>query len=317
MSKPTVLLTDVIHPAMRPVLEKHCHVVVAPDTNPATLRSLINTADGLIVRNKLPDDLFDHAPQLRAVVRHGVGLDLIPVAAATARRIPVANLPGSNTTAVVEYCIASMLHMRRNLAQIDARLRTDGWAAARPVADAGTELHGSTLGIVGVGAIGRRVAAVAAALGMEVLGLTRRPDTLPADIIAVDKTTLFATADIVVLTCPLNDETRGLVDAATLATMKRDALLVNVARAAVVDTAALLAALASGRLGGAAMDVHDRQPLPADDPVFSTPRLLLTPHVAGITATSLLGMSRGAVQTMLTLLRGERPLNVVNPEVYS
>ena len=99
--------------------------------------------------------------------------------------------------------------------------------------------------------------------------------------------------------------------------MKRDALLVNVARAAVVDTAALLAALASGRLGGAAMDVHDRQPLPADDPVFSTPRLLLTPHVAGITATSLLGMSRGAVQTMLTLLRGERPLNVVNPEVYS
>ncbi len=317
MSKPTVLLTDVIHPAMRPVLEKHCHVVVSPDANPATLRSLINTADGLIVRNKLPDDLFDHAPQLRAVVRHGVGLDLIPVAAATARRIPVANLPGSNTTAVVEYCITSMLHMRRNLAQIDARLRTDGWAAARPVADAGTELHGSTLGIVGVGAIGRRVAAVAAALGMEVLGLTRRPDTLPADIIAVDKTTLFATADIVVLTCPLNDETRGLVDAATLATMKRDALLVNVARAAVVDTAALLAALASGRLGGAAMDVHDRQPLPADDPVFSTPRLLLTPHVAGITATSLLGMSRGAVQTMLTLLRGERPLNVVNPEVYS
>lgn len=317
MAKPTVLLTDVIHPAMLPVLEEHCDVVVAPDASPATLKSLIGNADGLIVRNKLPDDLFDHAPQLRAVVRHGVGLDLIPVAVATARGIPVANLPGSNTTAVVEYCIASMLQMRRNLAQLDGRMRTDGWAAARPLADAGTELRGSTLGIVGVGAIGTRVATVAAALGMDVLGLTRRPHALPEGIVAADKAMLFAASDIVVLACPLNDATRGLVDAATLATMKPDALLVNVARAAVVDTAALLAALSAGRLGGAAIDVHDRQPLPVDDPVFTTPRLLLTPHVAGITATSLLGMSSGAVQTMLALLRGERPSNVVNPEAYA
>jgi D-3-phosphoglycerate dehydrogenase len=106
MVRPTVLLTDTIHPAMRPVLAEHCDVVVAPDASAATLASLIGTADGLIVRNKLPDDLFDHAPRLRAVVRHGVGLDLIPVAAATARGIAVANLPGSNTTAVAEYCIA-------------------------------------------------------------------------------------------------------------------------------------------------------------------------------------------------------------------
>lgn len=317
MVRPTVLLTDTIHPAMRPVLAEHCDVVVAPDASAATLASLIGTADGLIVRNKLPDDLFDHAPRLRAVVRHGVGLDLIPVAAATARGIAVANLPGSNTTAVAEYCIAAMLHLRRNLARLDARLRADGWAAARPLADAGTELRGGTLGIVGVGAVGTRVAAVAAALGMDVLGLTRRPQLLPAGVVAADKATLFAAADVVVLACPLNDATRGLVDAATLATMKPDAVLVNVARAAVVDTAALLAALVAGRLGGAALDVHDRQPLKADDPVFSTPRLLLTPHVAGMTATSLLGMSRGAVETMLALLRGERPPNVVNPEVHT
>ncbi|MBC7939187.1 MAG: hydroxyacid dehydrogenase, partial [Chitinophagaceae bacterium] len=127
---------------------------------------------------------------------------------------------------------------------------------------------------------------------------------------------LFAQADVVVLACPLNEQTRCLVDAATLATMKPGAVLINVSRGPVVNTAALIAALQAGHLGGAALDVHDRQPLAPDEPVFDAPNLLLTPHVAGITATSLLGMSRGAVETMLALLRGERPPNVVNPEVY-
>jgi D-3-phosphoglycerate dehydrogenase / 2-oxoglutarate reductase len=142
------------------------------------------------------------------------------------------------------------------------------------------------------------------------------PETLPPGVTAADKATLFARADIVVLACPLNEATRGLVDAATLATMKPTALLINVARGAVVDTPAVLAALRAGRLGGAALDVHERQPLQPDEPVFDAPNLLLTPHVAGITATSLLGMSRGAVETVLALLRGERPSNIVNPEVF-
>jgi D-3-phosphoglycerate dehydrogenase len=314
--KPRVLLTDVIHPQLQPVLQAQCDVVVAPDASPATLARLVADADGLIVRNKLPPDLFDHAPRLRAVVRHGVGLDLIPVEAATARGIPVANLPGSNTTAVVEYVIAAMLHLRRNLAAIDARLRGDGWAAARPLADAGIELRGGVCGIVGFGAIGARVADVAAAMGMRVLSLTRRPGTLPPHIQPADKAALFAQADVVVLSCPLNDDTRGLVDAATLASMKHDAVIVNVSRGAVIDTTAVVDALCAGRLGGAALDVHDRQPLTGDEPVFDVPNLLLTPHVAGITATSLHAMSRGAVDTMLALLRGERPANVVNPEVY-
>ena len=317
MNKPKVLLTDQIHPALRPLLAEHCEVIVAPDANATTLARLIADADGLIVRNKLAADLFDAAPRLRAVVRHGVGLDLIPVDAATARGIPVANLPGSNTIAVAEYAIAALLQLRRGLATIDGRLRSEGWASARPLADLGTELRGSVLGIVGVGAVGSRVATVAHALGMQVLGLTRRPDTLPAGVAAADKATLFARADAVLLACPLNESTRGLVDAATLATMKPTALLINVARGAVVETPALLAALRAGLLGGAALDVHDRQPLQPGDAVFDAPNLLLTPHVAGITATSLFGMSRGAVDTMLAMLRGERPSNIVNPEVFA
>jgi D-3-phosphoglycerate dehydrogenase len=314
--KPKVLLTDVIHPLVLPSLEAVCDVITAPDATPATIAALIAEVDAIVVRNKLAPAVFDGAKRLRAVVRHGVGLDMIPVEAATARGIPVANLPGSNTTAVVEYCIAAMLQLRRNLARLDAALRRDGWAPARPLADGGRELGGSVLGIVGVGAIGARIATVAAAMGLQVLGLTRRPASLPAGITAADKATLFAQADIVVLSCPLNEHTRGLVDAPTLATMKRDAIVINVSRGPVVDTQALLAALREGRLGGAALDVHDRQPLAPTEAVFDAPNLLLTPHVAGVTATSLHAMSRGAVDTTLALLRGERPANVVNPEVY-
>ncbi len=314
--KPSVLLTNAIHPQWQPVLAQHCDVVVAPDASAATLAKLVAEVDGLMVRSQLAPDVFDHATRLRAVVRHGVGLDMIPVASATARRIPVANLPGSNTAAVVEYCIAAMLHLRRGLATIDARLRVDGWAAARPLADGGAELGGGVCGIVGVGAVGTRLALAAAGLGMRVVGLARRPESLPANVAPATKQALFAEADVVILCCALNDQTRGLVDAATLASMKPGAILVNVSRGPVIDTPAVLAALREGRLGGAALDVHDRQPLKADEAVFDAPRLLLTPHVAGITATSMEGMSRGAVETMLALLRGDRPANVVNPEVF-
>ncbi len=314
--KPRVLLTNAIHPQWRPVLQQHCEVVVADDTTPATLARLVAHVDGLIVRAQLAPDVFENATRLRAVVRHGVGLDMIPVAAATVLGIPVANLPGSNSAAVAEYCIAAMLHLRRGLAGIDARLRSNGWAAARPLADGGAELGGSVCGIVGVGGVGTRLAAAAAGLGMRVVGLTRRPESLPAHVTATTKEALFAQADVVVLCCPLNDRTRGLVDAATLATMKPGAILINVSRGPVIDTAAVLAALRDGRLGSAALDVHDRQPLQGDEELFNAPRLLLTPHVAGITATSMEGMSRGAVETMLALLRGERPSNIVNPEVF-
>jgi D-3-phosphoglycerate dehydrogenase len=311
-----VLLTTPIHPELQDMLAQQCDVVLAPDTRPETLVRLVADAEALIVRAQLPPDIFDHAPKLRAVIRHGVGLDMIPVDAATAHGIPVANLPGSNTQTVVEYCLAAMLHLRRGLATMDATLRSEGWNVARPFADRGIELGGSTCGIVGVGAIGGRLAQVAGALGMRVLGLTRRPDALPAGIEAADKQRLFGESDVVVLCCPLNEQTRGLVDAATVRAMKPGALLVNVARGPVIDTQAVIDALRAGRLGGAALDVHDRQPLTGDEPVFDAPNLLLTPHVAGITETSMRSMSEAALATLFALLRGERPVNVVNPQVF-
>ena len=315
--KPKVLLTNSIYPASQKKLEELCEVIVAPDTKAETLKTLIKGCDGLIVRCQLPENIFEGVDSLKAVVRHGVGLDFIPVAAATRKKIPVANLPGSNTRAVVEYCLATIFYFRRKLDQIDRQLRIDGWNKARPLADSSTEIQGTTLGILGVGAIGSQLSKAATGLGMNVIGFTRRPELMPAGIKPVSKTELFRQSDIVIISCPLNDETRGMVDKAMIDSMKPGAILINIARGPIVDSAAIIAALKEGRLAGVAMDVHDHHPLNGKEEVFNAPNLLLTPHIASITATSLQKMSEGSVDTLLKIFEGQRPTNIVNPEVFS
>jgi D-3-phosphoglycerate dehydrogenase len=315
---PTVLLTNPIHPDALATLQKHAAVITAPDVEAATLQKLAADADGIIVRAKLPDDIVDHAPRLKGIVRHGVGLDFIPVEAATHRKIPVANLPGSNTQAVAEYAFAALFQLRRRLAVIDTSLRTEGWNAVRPRAEASEEIGGSTVGILGVGSIGGRVAQIAGnGFNMRVLGHSRSGTTLSGLVEAVDLDTLFAKSDAIVVACALTEATRGLVSARLIGLMKKNAVLVNISRGAVVETAALVAALRSGAIAGAALDVFDKQPLSPDDPLFECPNLLLTPHIAGISATSSRAMSVGAVEEMLRILRGERPSNLVNPTIMS
>lgn len=311
-----VLLTNPIHPDCHQELIKECDVVVAPDIRSETLKGLISDCDGLIVRCQLPQDIFDNAQKLKAVVRHGVGLDFIPVDYATKKGIPVANLPGSNTNAVVEYCLSTIFYFRRRLDLIDSQLRSEGWAKARPLADSSTEIVATTLGIIGFGAIGRKLADAATGLQMKAIALTRRPETLSDGIRAVTKTELFSQADVIVICCPLNEETRGLVDQVAISAMKPNAILINIARGPVVDTQAVIKALKSGAIVGAAMDVHDQQPLSGQEAVFDCPNLLLTPHIASITASSMKGMSEGSVATILAILNGDRPKNIVNPEVF-
>lgn len=296
------------------MLVPHARVVAAPDTSAATLRALAADAAGLIVRAQLPGDILDHAPVLRGIVRHGVGLDFVPLEAATARGIPVANLPGSNTQAVAEHAFAALFTLRRGLGRVDATHRRDGWLAAKTLADGSIELGGTTLGILGMGGIGRRVAGIARhGFGMRVLGASRTASDHGGLVEPVDLATLFSQSDAVVIACPLTDATRGLVDAALIARMRPTAVLINVARGPIVVTDAVVAALDAGRLGGAALDVFDEQPLPAGHPLHACPNLLLTPHVAGTTATSLRAMGLGAAEAMLRILAGERPRNLVNP----
>ena len=316
-SKPKILLTNSIHPASQRKLDKFYDVIVAPDTKVETLKMLIKDCDGLIVRCQLPEDIFEGADNLKVVVRHGVGLDFIPVAAATEKKIPVANLPGSNTRAVVEYCLAVIFYFCRRLDQINEKLRHDGWNKARPLADSLSEIESTTIGIVGVGAIGSKISKIAIDLGMDVIGFTRHPDSMPKGIKSVSKAELFKQSDIVIISCSLNDETRGMVDKTMIDLMKPTAILINIARGPIVDSTAIVAALKEGRLAGAAMDVHDHHPLEGGELVFNAPNLLLTPHIASITATSLQKMSEGSVDTLLKILQGQRPTNIVNPEVFS
>jgi D-3-phosphoglycerate dehydrogenase len=315
MSEPIVLLTNPIHPDGEKIMSPHARLLIAPDARPETLRSLAADVQGIIVRAKLPDDIVEHAPKLRGIVRHGVGLDFIPVEAATARKIAVANLPGSNTTAVAEYCMSAISQLRRPLYRMDALMRREGWAPARAVAEQLTELGGSSLGILGVGTIGRRIAGIAHdGFGMKVMGTSRRKGALPPFVQEVSIEELFEKSDAIVVSCSLTDETRGIVSASLIARMPRHSILINVSRGAVVETAAIVEALNSNKIAGAALDVFDVQPLPTDSALFNCPNLLLTPHAAAITASSSRGMSIGAAEEMVRILRGERPLNLVNPD---
>jgi len=317
MSRPKVLLTNPIDPAGDRVLEQVAQIVRAPDVRPETLVRLVADADALIVRAHLPADLFDHPNRLRGVVRHGVGVDMIPMGSATAHAIPVANVPAVNAEAVAEYCISALLLLVRRMHRIDRDLRTRDWAASRVIADQATELLGRTVGIVGVGNIGRRIAEIChLGFRMRVLGHQRRLDALPDFVRGVDTDTLFRESDFIVLACPLTDATRNLASAARIASMKPTAALVNVSRGPVVDEQALAAALQAGRIGGAALDVYHVQPLQRDHPLLSLDNAVCTPHVAGITEESMRRMSEGAAQEVLRLLAGERPVNFVNPEVW-
>lgn len=312
---PTVLLTNPIHKDGEAILAPHARLITAPDTAPETLRRMAAEADGIIVRAKLPDDIVDHAPRLKGMVRHGVGLDFIPVEAATARGVMVANLPGSNTQAVAEYFFSALMHLRRPLGRIDARFRAEGWESARRMADGTAEIGGTTVGIVGVGAIGGRIARTArSGFGMRVLGISRRKGRMPEGVEETDLEDLFLRSDAIAICCALTDETRGLVSGRLISLMKPSAVLVNMARGPVVETQALIRAVRANAIAGAALDVYDAHPLPPDSPLFECPRLLMTPHIAAITATSMRGMSVGAAEEMARILRGERPKNFVNPE---
>jgi D-3-phosphoglycerate dehydrogenase len=317
MTRPKVLLTNPIDQSGVRLIEPAADIVLAPDTKPETFYRLIADADVLVVRAYLPVDLFEHKNRLRGIVRHGVGLDMIPIEAATTHAIPVANVPGSNAEAVAEYAIVSFLLLARHIHKMDRELRILDWATSRSRAETATELFGKTVGIVGIGSVGERVAEIChTAFSMRVLGYQRRLDALPEYIkgIAVDE--LFHESDFIFLSCPLTPETRHLVNEQRIGLMKPTAFIINAARGPVIDENALVPALRGRHIGGAALDVFDEQPLRRNHPFLELDNVVVTPHAAGITQESMRRMSQGAAQEVLRLLAGEKPQNLVNPEVW-
>lgn len=323
MKRPRVLLTDPLHPQAHPALAAWADVACLPEglsreASDAALRAAVPSAQGLVVRRQLPQDLFDGPHALQLVMRQGVGLDFIPVERATAWGIPVGNTPGVNANAVAEYVFAALLAHSRQIAGFDAEVRAGRWSA-RTAAGARTfELRGRRLGLVGYGAIGQRIAAIARlGFGMTLAATTGTPSRLPPEVQALSLPDLFAECDVIVIACPLTERTRGMVDAAVLARARPHTVLVNVGRGPVIREDALAAALQQGRLAGAVLDVFEVQPLPETSPLRQHPGVLLTPHLAGLTQQAERAMGMLVVDTLAAvLLRGERPPNIVNPEVF-
>jgi D-3-phosphoglycerate dehydrogenase / 2-oxoglutarate reductase len=310
-----VLLTDSIHPAIMEVIAARAAVRIAPATDAATLVAAAEDADVIVVRSPLPPELFEHAKRLRGVVRHGAGIDMIPLEAASRHGVAVANAPGTNAVSVAEYAVGQMLALSRRLQQIDSALRAQGWSAARRLGDQAFDLAGRTVGVLGVGAVGEAVARICRfGLQMQVVGHRPSPRPMPDFVRRVSIEELFTAADVVVLSCPLNDQTRGLVDARLLGCMKPSALLVNVSRGAVVDEAAMIAALTQGRIGGAALDVFAKQPLASDSPLLQLPNVILSAHMAGITQDSMRRMGEVVAAQAFQLLDGNLPTHFINHE---
>jgi len=311
-----VLLTDPIASPGEELLSKTVSVIQAPDSAPDSIRGLARDVDGIITRSKLPDDICELAPRLRGIVVHGTGTDLVPLAAATARGVLVANLPGVNAQPVAEYCAMAILMLGRNIVAITAALRSAPWDDARRLGAKAHEIAGMTLGIVGVGAIGARLAKIARhGFGMQVLGHQRRLDRLPPEAAPASLVQLLAKSDFVVLACPLTPQTKQLINAKTLGLMKRTAWLINVGRGPVVHEEALIAALREKRIAGAMLDVYEHYRLEPGHPLFALDNVILTPHLAAVTQETRARAAVAAADEMLRILRGEPPRNLVNPQV--
>jgi glyoxylate reductase len=278
--------------------------------------------DGLItlLTDKVDAPLLDAAPSLRAVSNVAVGYDNIDVRACSARRIPVGNTPGVLTETTADFAFAMLMGLARRVAEADAYVRAGRWRTWSPTLLLGADVHGATLGLVGLGQIGAAMARRARGFGMRVLYVNRHPRPeleTELGLRRVDKATLLAESDFLSLHVPLTPETRHWVGRAELAAMKPGAMLINTARGPVVDQAALAEALAEGRLGGAALDVTDPEPLPMDSPLLKLPNVLIAPHIASASHATRGLMASMAVDNLLAALEGRRPPNCVNPELFS
>lgn len=298
--------------------EWQCVAAAAP---PAVAWSSATSAQAIVASSlvRYNGALMDACPDLRIIARTGIGVDNVDLEDATARGIVVTNTPDGPTESTAEHTVAMLLALAKRLPQGQANLADGKWGP-RTGPLLGTEVRGKTLGLVGLGRIGKRVAEICRlAFAMRVVACD--PMVLPeqAAALGVELTsleTVLAEADFVSLHAPALPETWRLINAERLALMKPGSYLLNMARGTLVDEAALLHALESGRLAGAGLDVFDPEPPALDSALRRHPSVVATPHMASVTAEGRERMERMAVENLLAFARGEQPPNVVNPAVY-
>lgn len=295
-----------------------------PDTPPSreTLLREVREVDGLLclLTDTIDETVIAAAPKLRVISNYAVGYDNIDVAAATARNIMVCNTPGVLTETTADLAWALLMAAARRIVGADTHLRDGKWKSWSPQLMLGQDIHGATLGLVGLGRIGEAVARRARGFGMRVLytEVAPKPEA-EAEHRAefVDLETLLRTADFVSLHTPLTEGTRHLIGAEQLSWMKPTAVLINTSRGPVVDQKALAEALRERRIFAAGLDVFESEPISMDDPLLELDNVVLLPHIASASVATRTKMANMAADNLIAGLSGQRPTNLVNPEVMS
>ena len=281
-----------------------------------------STADAIIVAGEtfVTGEVMDRiGPRLRVIARPGIGVDRIDLDAATRRGIMVVNTPDGPTESTAEHTIALLLNLCKQVMTGDRILRTGHPFPTLAELAPGLEVAGAVLGLVGLGRIGSRVADIARVLGMKVLAFDPFITPERASMLGVELVPslaeLLPRAQVVSLHCPSTPETRHIMNAGTLSLMPRGSYLINAARGALIDEAALLDALRSGHLAGAALDVYDPEPPVTNHPLFTHPNTICTPHIGSYTTASVVRMRVMVCEQIASVLRGEHPTNLVNTAV--
>jgi D-3-phosphoglycerate dehydrogenase / 2-oxoglutarate reductase len=281
----------------------------------AQLVESLPRADAMLAGGeRLTAELLDLAPKLRAIARTGVGYDAIDIAAATARRIPVIITPGTNQESVAEQTLALLLALTRSIVKNDVSIRAGGWSRelVQPI-------RGKTLGLVGLGRIGRAVAARAVAFGMRIVAFDPMPDPeydARQSVTRLGFKELLAASDVVSLHLPLSPESRGVINRETLALMRPGSILINTARGGLVVEADLYESLTSGHLAGAGLDVLNFEPPEPGNPLLTLPNVVVSPHIAGIDTKGRADMAELAAGCIVALKQGRWPSGcVVNDEL--
>ena len=307
----TILITHGIPTAGLERLQGHEIIMPAPLAaySMEELQALIPQAEAVIAGGKLPGEVIRAGKKLKIIANYGAGYDGVDIAAAAECGVPVTNIPDAVTDATAELAIGLMLAVSRRIGEMNLRLRHEDsrqlFGMGRHM---GSTLRGRTLGVIGYGRIGARVAEMARVLGMRVIAHSRRR---VAGVENADLPTLLSTADVVSLHCPLTASTRHLLDASAFAQMKPGAMVINTARGGVIDHAALLDALQSGRLMGAGLDVYPEEPaIPAA--LLALDNVVCTPHIGANTAQTRQAMLEACAAQILDALAGKRPENIVN-----
>jgi glyoxylate reductase len=288
--------------------------------SPDKLAELLHGCKGALtlVTDRIDAAVLDREPQLKVVSNFAVGYDNVDVPAATARGVAVCNTPDVLTQTTADFAFALLMAAARRIVEGVDYVRAGKWKTWGPKLLLGRDLWGATLGIVGFGRIGREVARRARGFNMTVLAYdTYRDENAARELGATYRPfdDVLRESDFVTLHVALTPETRHLIGTRELALMKREAILVNAARGPVVDTDALVAALRDGVIGGAALDVTDPEPLPADHPLIHMSNAIVVPHIASASVATRDNMAEMAARNLLAALRGQRPAHIVNPEV--